>query len=224
MTQYQRLVPRSLAPDQNPGKPGGVCFQEGVRATVKDPLWFPSRQWQMGEFHAGNCGAIADVRLSSFEKTIDQVGNNTMHTINDPVREPLEPYVEAANPTTLAAETIDIRLDKSNCWKDQNLEYGFIHCTSDGNVSLRVQEYFGEHLDWYSFMIQQADLTGAGKVVSWRQTHGQLWSSSGRSSAARSGSKGKPSRSRVQSRSTTFKAGRPAADWRRSCHRRAKSF
>src|SRR6266498_771940 len=60
---YNRLEPRARTED----------FTRSLRAEVRDPLWFLTRQWQMGEFEAEDAGSAVDVRLSTAQAQIDRV-------------------------------------------------------------------------------------------------------------------------------------------------------
>lgn len=45
------------------GRPRTVSFERALRAEVRDPLWFVSRQWQLGEFHGEDAGSPVEAKL-----------------------------------------------------------------------------------------------------------------------------------------------------------------
>ena len=55
ITAYNRLEPR----------PRSVDFTRSLRAEVRDALWFLTRQWQLGEFHAEDAASPIDARLAT---------------------------------------------------------------------------------------------------------------------------------------------------------------
>jgi hypothetical protein len=62
--------------------PRAIAIAESLAARLRDPAWLLARQWQMGEFHGGDCGspafaritsrtaALASVRLGSAERAV----------------------------------------------------------------------------------------------------------------------------------------------------------
>src|SRR5215203_1910982 len=44
-----------------------------LRAEIRDPLWMLTRQWQMGEFQAEDCGSPIDARIATRELKIDRI-------------------------------------------------------------------------------------------------------------------------------------------------------
>jgi hypothetical protein len=173
----QRLIPRSLTPRQQPqeplgeGAPGpakpspGSSVEEGIRASVQDPLWFLARQWQMGEFTAGNCGSVANVKLKTAVRKIDSVypGKEIQPVAIDD-RIPLEPCVESGG---AYVKNGGVNLDAPKAWAPENLEYRFAIGAGNGalrpnaDTLLTAQEYYGERLDWYNFSLDRLSFPGA---------------------------------------------------------------
>ena len=54
ITYWNRLEPR----------PRTAIIEEALAARVRDPLWFLTRQWQLGEFRGEDAGSIAYVSVS----------------------------------------------------------------------------------------------------------------------------------------------------------------
>jgi hypothetical protein len=164
VAELQRLIPRSLTPrqkDEAPegdaeeasAAPEGASVEEGIRARVKDPLWFLARQWQLGEFTAENCGSIARVDLETAMSPIESIDAGAeAGPVQTAPGLPLEPYVEADGSQV---EGDDIRLMPSRAWKAENLEYQFSIQAEGGATVLKAREYYGEHLDWYNFSLEQ---------------------------------------------------------------------
>jgi hypothetical protein len=46
------------------GRPRSVDFERSLRAEVRDPLWFLTRQWQYGEFEGEDAGSPIDARIA----------------------------------------------------------------------------------------------------------------------------------------------------------------
>lgn len=94
ITAYNRLEPR----------PRSVDFTRSLRAEVRDALWFLTRQWQLGEFHAEDAASPIDARLATRLAPFERVSfaGGTPEAIDETV--PLEVAVEReAFPWTLPA-------------------------------------------------------------------------------------------------------------------------
>src|SRR5258705_2594699 len=46
------------------GRPRSADFDRSLRAEVRDPLWFLTRQWQFGEFEGEDAGSPIDARIA----------------------------------------------------------------------------------------------------------------------------------------------------------------
>jgi hypothetical protein len=46
------------------GRPRSADFERSLRAEVRDPLWFLTRQWQFGEFEGDDAGSPIDARIA----------------------------------------------------------------------------------------------------------------------------------------------------------------
>jgi hypothetical protein len=70
-------------------------FDEGLEARTADPLWFLSRQWQMGEFQAENAGSIIDVEINYRSQKISryQLGEEEFSDLGS-LSPPMEALVE----------------------------------------------------------------------------------------------------------------------------------
>ena len=63
------LTPRDPIPlvrgwNRLEGRPRSADFERSLRAEVRDPLWFLTRQWQFGEFEGDDAGAPIDARIA----------------------------------------------------------------------------------------------------------------------------------------------------------------
>jgi hypothetical protein len=63
------LAPRDAIPlvrgwNRLEGRPRSVDFERSLRAEVRDPLWFLTRQWQFGEFEGDDAGSPIDARIA----------------------------------------------------------------------------------------------------------------------------------------------------------------
>jgi hypothetical protein len=72
-----RLVPRDTVPfvrgwNRLEGRPRSADFARSLRAEVRDPLWFLTRQWQYGEFEGEDAGSPIDVRIAYRTSTLDR--------------------------------------------------------------------------------------------------------------------------------------------------------
>jgi hypothetical protein len=94
ITAYNRLESR----------PRSVDFTRSLRAEVRDALWFLTRQWQLGEFHAEDAASPIDARLATRLAPFERVSyaGGAPQPIDETV--PLEVAVEReAFPWTLPA-------------------------------------------------------------------------------------------------------------------------
>src|SRR5919109_4597252 len=53
------------------GRPRDPDFQRSLRAEVRDPLWFLTRQWQYGEFEGEDAGSPIDARIAYETAALD---------------------------------------------------------------------------------------------------------------------------------------------------------
>ena len=63
------LTPRDPIPlvrgwNRLEGRPRSADFERSLRAEVRDPLWFLTRQWQFGEFEGDDAGSPIDARIA----------------------------------------------------------------------------------------------------------------------------------------------------------------
>jgi hypothetical protein len=124
---------------------------ESLKARVKDPLWFISRQWQFGEFLAESCGYPVNMELSYSELPIQTVkhSNNTIQPYD--TEKPVEWYVEN-----------EINGQKPVDWDERKLEYTCdLECSG---AKLHMDEYYSGDLDWYDFILE-GDPNFTGKPV-----------------------------------------------------------
>ena len=143
MKQYEgcsRLIPRTRS----------QSLEEGIKAKVKDPLWFLTRQWQLGEFRARNGGKIVRAELSTSTQEVDEIRTDRggdFRPLTDPDL-PIEPLVEQ--------EVFDAQPGTSPppAWSSEQLEYRFE--LKAGDAILESSEYCGDRLDWYDFALGSA--------------------------------------------------------------------
>src|SRR5687767_9721307 len=95
-TYYTRLEPRGLTHD----------FTANFACEVRDPLWFLTRQWQMGEFHGEDTGSVAFLeyagttsrmprwREGTTEHEVDSGAPLERQTLNEPFAADLGTAVE----------------------------------------------------------------------------------------------------------------------------------
>lgn len=53
------------------GRPRSADFERSLRAEVRDPVWFLTRQWQFGEFEGEDAGSPIDARLAYASTLLD---------------------------------------------------------------------------------------------------------------------------------------------------------
>lgn len=84
ITAYNRLEARPRAHD----------FSRSLRAEVRDPLWFLTRQWQLGELTAEDAGSPIDARLVTRKLSVDRIklGTGSAQPYDDTI--PLEAAAE----------------------------------------------------------------------------------------------------------------------------------
>jgi hypothetical protein len=70
------LVPREPVPiirgwNRLEGRPRHADFERSLRAEIRDPLWFLTRQWQYGEFEGEDAGSPIDARVAYVTAPLD---------------------------------------------------------------------------------------------------------------------------------------------------------
>src|SRR6187399_3208603 len=75
------------------GRPRAVEFDRSLRAEVRDPLWFLTRQWQYGEFEGEDAGSPIDARIAYRTEKVDQYATGDRNEPYDTAT-PLEVRVE----------------------------------------------------------------------------------------------------------------------------------
>lgn len=123
---------------------------ESLKARIHDPLWFLARQWQTGEFQAENGGKASYIELSWDDIKMDNVCYAQQQAAGSEVR-----VKEAISPEVLLDAIVEAEDEEntSKMWRSEALEYAFgLEC---GQYDLKVDEYDGQRLDWYSFDMAQ---------------------------------------------------------------------
>jgi hypothetical protein len=92
------LAPRDPIPivrgwNRLEGRPRSSDFERSLRAEVRDPLWFLTRQWQYGEFEGEDSGSPIDARIAYVTAPLDTFSVAGATTAYDPAT-PLEVTVE----------------------------------------------------------------------------------------------------------------------------------
>jgi hypothetical protein len=74
--------------------PRSERLQPGLEAAVRDPLWFLTRQWQLGEFHGEDAASPAYGSMTARASTMDgwRIGNQPLHPLDGTA--PLEALIE----------------------------------------------------------------------------------------------------------------------------------
>ena len=75
----RRPVPLVRGWNRLEGRPRSADFERSLRAEVRDPLWFLTRQWQYGEFEGEDAGSPIDARIAFDTRMLDayQTGDQT---------------------------------------------------------------------------------------------------------------------------------------------------
>lgn len=136
-----RLIPRSLS----------HSIEEGIQAKTKDPLWFLTRQWQLGEFKAENGGQPISADIVFQTEMIDGirlVPNKLFNPIDDALM-PIETAVEKES------------FEDMGAWNPKQLEYQF--AAKSSGITLEANEYYSGNLDWFDFDIT-SDVSLKGKI------------------------------------------------------------
>jgi hypothetical protein len=77
------------------GRPRAVNFERALRAEVRDPLWFLTRQWQFGEFAGDDAASPVDVRTRMSSAPFARYAPGTAGAVAYDAGVPLEARVEA---------------------------------------------------------------------------------------------------------------------------------
>lgn len=160
MTQT-RLLPRQLG-----GSDPGAARARGLSATVEDPLWFLTRQWQLGELSAGDGGSIVACSIESDELDLDRVrwGEGGAFEPLPAADLPLEAVVENGRDGAGVTEaTREERLSSpSPAWDASAMTYRFaVGASAAGGTEIAAPDYDGGRLDWYHFTSSKIDPGGA---------------------------------------------------------------
>lgn len=131
---------------------------EGLKAKTKDPLWFLTRQWQLGEFEAMNGGTPVKTEVNFQEQPVDAINlmieNDLNFTALTEPEQPLEIVVEE--------ETVN---STAPAWDSKQMEYKF--AVKSGKTKLEANEYYGGRLDWYDYNLSSSvQLSTAGSRLS----------------------------------------------------------
>lgn len=132
-----------------------------LEARTKDPLWFLSRQWQLGEFEAETGGLPMQVHVIARIHPLEScdLGGKSAPV---PLDAPLEFVVEAEQQ---GAQTMPAG------WQPASLEYAF--ALSTGQHRLEATAYDGRALDWHDFTLTHAKRVG-GQEQRFDMIPGQL--------------------------------------------------
>ncbi len=84
-------------------------ISEGLQAAIADPLWFLTRQWQMGEFQAEVAGSPAEVRINYSTQSINQA--NFIPTEITKSKYPTKPKIPKILPLEVFVEQEEIKFD-----------------------------------------------------------------------------------------------------------------
>jgi hypothetical protein len=76
------------------GRPRAAEFDRSLRAEVRDPLWFLTRQWQFGEFQGEDAGSPIDARLAYATTRLARYLPRAGDAADFPETLPLEAVVE----------------------------------------------------------------------------------------------------------------------------------
>lgn len=79
--------------------PRGDSLEAGLAAAVRDPLWFLTRQWQLGEFQGEDAASPAFTTMTTSTSTLDGWRTDDGPVVSYDGSKPLESVVEA-EPTT----------------------------------------------------------------------------------------------------------------------------
>jgi hypothetical protein len=81
---YLRIEPRCRRDD----------FQQGIEARTADPLWYLTRQWQMGEFQGEDNGSPIRIEVEYHNQLINEIRLGEDPAIELPTSPPLETIIE----------------------------------------------------------------------------------------------------------------------------------
>jgi hypothetical protein len=169
MPLVQRLVPRSTvssAPAAGASSPQPVLsIEQGIKAKVKDPLWFLARQWQMAEFEASNGGAVRKAKVQYASQSVRKVSaSGAPGSIANP-RLPWEAVVGSGNKPQDAVPGKDALAKAKPGWDSMRLCYDFSlkAGTCLATSKLKAAGYRGDHLDWHQFILTTSWFAGRKK-------------------------------------------------------------
>ena len=94
MIRLREIPPAMLGWNRLEGRPRRRNFDRSLRAEVRDPFWFLTRQWQLGEFLANDGGSPALARVEIETTRLDLFAPRTGQTSPIDDQLPLETFVE----------------------------------------------------------------------------------------------------------------------------------
>jgi len=118
-TLAERLLPTITMWNRLEGRPRTHNFERTLRATVHDPLWMLTRQWQVGEFKGEDAGSPVFAKLNVDNRRLDAFQPGSAATESFDYEVPLEAQVEQ-RPIPFEREghylALDIRLLMGRQW------------------------------------------------------------------------------------------------------------
>jgi hypothetical protein len=149
------LAPREPVPivrgwNRLEGRPRSADFERSLRAEVRDPLWFLTRQWQYGEFEGEDAGSPIDARVAYTTSQLERFAIGATTEPYDP-RTPLE--------VTVSREPVpfDLTLHMQTARIFERL----LH---DRGVGLRLSDYVAHFPLVYAAAVSGADTDDAAAL------------------------------------------------------------
>jgi hypothetical protein len=88
------LAPRIVGWNRLEGRPRADDFERSLRAEVRDPLWFLTRQWQFGELTGEDAGSPIDARIAMRHQSLKLYAPRAAQPGSYDPATPLEAVVE----------------------------------------------------------------------------------------------------------------------------------
>jgi hypothetical protein len=148
------------------GRPRTRAFDRSLRAEVRDPLWFLTRQWQLGEFEGDDAGSpvLSQMLLQRTELTELGAREAPVTAFDDPL--PLETRVERRPFAFMLGGVplaLDLRLAMGRRW-----ERWLAAAATAGNLSV---DYTSEFRDAFQFTSPDPDLAADAGLAA----HPDVW-------------------------------------------------
>ena len=149
------LAPREPVPiirgwNRLEGRPRHADFDRSLRAEIRDPLWFLTRQWQYGEFEGEDAGSPIDARVAYVTARLDGLSAGSIS----------EPY-HPETPLEVTVSREDAPFDLTLQMEAASI---FERLLRQSNLQARLKDYVAHFKLAFASAVDGADTLEAGAL------------------------------------------------------------